>query len=1149
MRRLGFSFLFLFLLQVTASGQAYTISTFAGPALPTSGTVATAQAIDNPYATISDGSGGYFVASIGPSRIYQVSPAGVLTVFAGSGIPGFSGDGGPATAAQINSPTGMARDASGNLFFADSLNNRIRKISPQGTITTIAGTGVAAFAGDGGPAVAAQIRAPHSVAVDAGGNIYIADFQNILLRKITPDGNITTIAGTGAVGFTGDGGRATDAQINAPESIAVDGGGNIYFVETNGHRIRKVTQGGIISTVVGTGTAGFSGDGGPAVAAQLSSPFGATVDEAGNLYIADTNNSRIRRVTPAGIISTVVGSGVRGFLGDGGAATSAQMNSPYRVAIDEAGNMLISDLNNNRVRRVTPAGIISTVGGNGTVGFSGDNGPANAAQLNAPYSARIDPAGNVLIAEFASNRIRRVAPDGTISTLAGTGVAGFSGDNGPAGAAQVRQPTDIAIDGNGNIYFADSTNYRIRRITPAGVVSTVAGRGTAGFSGDTGPATNAQFNPPVGLALDTSGTLYVSDQANHRVRRITASGTIVTFAGTGTAGSSGDGGAATGAQLNSPSGVAVDSAGGVFIADTTNHRIRKVTAAGVITTVVGTGVAGFSGDGGPAIAAQLSGPQGIAVDAAGNLYIADTNNNRLRRVTPGGVISTIAGSTGGFRGDGGPAAAAWLLQPRKVALDDAGQIYVADAGNQRIRLLTPARQATSTFTVADRGGMSLQSLGTAGGNVSVGYARLDLDQGSAPPAGFAVFGLRQNSVLVSEAAVPASTLVRAARVYAEVDTIVNTGVAIANPNDQNAVVTFNFTDANGDFGQGSTVIPANGQIAKFLNQPPFNGRSLMSGTFSFTSSLPVAVVALRGLVNERSEFLLTTLPVTEITGTPSTSPVLFPHFADGGGWQTQIVLVNPTSSTISGSVQFRDRNGQTVSFGSTYSIAPRASQKVTTPGASTAVTTGSVRIVPSGTTAVPSGLAIFSFRNRGVTVSEAGVPAQAAGNSFLVYAESVGDFPQGAAGSMRTGLAIANTTANPTTVVVEVQNLDGSTGLIGVLPVPGNGQAALFMNEIPGLETLITPFSGVLRLSSAAPVTLVGLRGRYNERNDLLITTTPPSNESAPPPATSLFFPHLADAGGYFTQFNLFSSRTGQPASGTLRFFSQAGGPLLLVIR
>jgi sugar lactone lactonase YvrE len=763
-----------------------------------------------------------------------------------------------------------------------------------------------------------------------------------------------------------------------------------------------------------------------------------------------------------------------------------------------------------------------------------------------------------LIAELNNNRVRIVSTSGVITTFAGTGTAGNAGDGGPAASAQLRNPADVLVDKFGNIFISDSTNYRIRKVTSAGVISTAAGTGTRGFSGDGGAATAAQFNLPMGLAIDGSAALYITDLNNERVRKLTPDGVLNTITGNGTPGLTGDGGPAISAELNTPYGIAIDGAGNVFIADTNNHCIRKVAPDGTISTVVGQGgIAGFSGDGGQALYAQLNFPAGVAVDGAGDLFIADTNNNRIRMVNVAGIITTVAGTgTGGFRGDGGPATSAWFSQPRRLTVDAAGNIFVVDTGNHRIRELIPAKQTSATFSIADAGGISFQTGGAPTAPTAVGYARVNPDPGAQSPSGFAIFSFRQNNVLVSEAGVPGSPLIQAGRIYTEISSTVNTGVAIANPNNQVATISYFFTDSNGDFGSGSATVPANGQIATFLNQAPFNGRSSISGTFTFSSNIPVSVLALRGLINERGEFLLTTLPVTALPAAPSTDVIVFPHFASGTGWTTQVVLVNPTDKSLNGSVEFRDPSGQIVTsvagpFNNnfSYSIQPRASVTLQTYGASSALVTGSVRIIPASNTTAPSGLAIFSFQNHGITVTQAGVSAGPAGSAFRVYAESFGDFGRAAAGSTRTGLAIANKAPTATAVVVEVKNLDGSTGLIGTLSIPGNGQTALFLNQIPGIETLITPFRGMLQLTSFTPVTVTGLRGRYNERGDLLITTTPPGNESVPAPASGIYFPHFADAGGYTTQFILFSGQQGQTSSGTLQFLSQAGGALNLVIR
>ena len=611
----------------------------------------------------------------------------VISAFAGTS---FVGDGGPATTAQVNSPSGVALDGAGNVYIADADNHRIRKVDTSGTITTIAGDGTLGFGGDGGPASAADLRFPSGVALDGAGNIYIADTNNHRIRSVDTSGTITTIAGDGTRGFGGDGGPASAAQLRFPSGVALDGAGNIYIADTDNHRIRRVDTSGTITTIAGDGTFGFGGDGGPASAARLNSPDGVAVDGAGNIYIADHGNNRIRRVDTSGTITTVAGDGTSGFGGDGGPATTAQLNFPRGVALDGAGNVYIADTDNHRIRRVDTSGTITTIAGDGTFGFGGDGGPATTAQLNFPRGVALDGAGNVYIADTDNHRIRRVDTSGTITTIAGDGTRGFGGDGGPASAAQLNSPRGVALDGAGNVYIADTDNHRIRRVDTSGTITTIAGDGTFGFGGDGGPASAAQLNSPRGVALDGAGNVYIADTSNHRIRKVDTSGTITTIAGDGTFGFGGDGGPASAAQLNFPRGVALDGAGNVYIADTSNHRIRKVDTSGTITTIAGDGTFGFGGDGGPASAAQLTFPEGVALDGAGNVYIADTSNHRIRKVDTSGTITTIAGDgTFGFGGDGGPATAARMNFPRGVAVGGAGNVYIADWRNNRVRLLTP----------------------------------------------------------------------------------------------------------------------------------------------------------------------------------------------------------------------------------------------------------------------------------------------------------------------------------------------------------------------------------------------------------------------------------------------------------------------------
>jgi hypothetical protein len=487
------------------------------------------------------------------------------------------------------------------------------------------------------------------------------------------------------------------------------------------------------------------------------------------------------------------------------------------------------------------------------------------------------------------------------------------------------------------------------------------------------------------------------------------------------------------------------------------------------------------------------------------------------------------------------------------------------------RAFVEAQQGSSTsspptssipYLVSDLGGVSMITAGSAGA-IDQGYAVIQPDSGTTTPSGLAIFGFRQNGILVSEAGVPATLPVLTGRIYAEVNGPVNTGVAIANPNGQTATITFYFTDQNGtNLGSGSTTVVGGGQISAFLNQPPFNGGSSFSGTFTFTSDVPVGVVALRGFTNERSEFLLTTLPVSAVATTDSGTSYM-PEFADGGGWVTQIELVNPTDGTINGTVQFFGQGSATTpaqpatvtiagQSGNTfnYTIPPRSSRRFQTAGSGSSTVVGSARITPSMNNKAPSGLAIFSFNNAGVRVSEAGVPASQTGLAFRMYAEA----SDASAGSIQTDVAIANPANTTAAVTFTLSTLAGdSTGLTGSAAVPANGQISLSLNQIRGFEALQTPFQGVLRISTTSPsgVSVIGVRGRYNERSDFLVTTTPPVNEAAPPVLSPLVIPQLADGGGYTSQFIVFRGSLNQTAGnqwtfGSLQFFDQAGMPLNL---
>jgi sugar lactone lactonase YvrE len=351
------------------------------------------------------------VAAVAVTSAFGQSGGGTITTIAGTGKPGFSGDGGPATSAQLRSAQGVAVDGQGNVYIAEYENYKVRKVSPGGTITTFAGTGAGGSSGDGGPATSARLNAPIAIVMDGQGNLYIADFNNARVRKVNPAGTITTFAGTGISGFSGDGGPAISARLYAPHGVAVDGQGNVYIADSYNHRVRKVNPSGTITTVAGTGKQGFSGDGGPATSATMTYPLGVGADAQGNVYVLD--NNRVRKVS-GGTITTFAGGG--SSLGDGGRATSATLSSPYGVAVDGQGNVYIADYGNHRVRKVS-GGTITTFAGTGAGGYSGDGGPATAAKLYAPYGLAVDRQGNVYIAEYGNRTVRKVAKASVAAAL------------------------------------------------------------------------------------------------------------------------------------------------------------------------------------------------------------------------------------------------------------------------------------------------------------------------------------------------------------------------------------------------------------------------------------------------------------------------------------------------------------------------------------------------------------------------------------------------------------------------------------------------------------------------------------------------------------------------------------------------------------
>jgi YVTN family beta-propeller protein len=610
------------------------------------------------------------------------SVSGQEAVIAGNDAFDFSGDGGNPAAAAMQGAGAVAQCGSVT-YVADTFNYRIRKVD-GGTITTVAGTGIPGYWGDGGPGASAQIGQVYGLACsnDSLAVLYIADSSNGAIRALDPYGNIYTVW----------------AGLAFPTGIVSYGNEVLYVADSSANVVWLLDGINVTECVVaGIGPANSGCTGGSAPKTSLKTPRGiyfASTPYGGYIYVADEGNNKVRVVDPNGNISTIAGTGVAGFSGDGGNASLAKLNHPTSVVWSGERNLLyIADYSNARVRAVdtfSASHIITTIAGNGTQSLFGDGAAATSAEVGNPYAVAVDAAGNEYVADNADNAIRKVDVTGVISRVAGTGIAGYSGNGGAAANAQLSGPRGVVLNSAGDIFISDTGNNVIRKVDHStGVITPVAGNGRAGFSGDNGAATSAMINTPRSLAVDAAGNLYIADTANNRVRKWNQSThAITTFAGSGTAGFSGDGGLASAAKLNSPRGLAFDSLGNLFISDTGNNRVRKVDGGGVITTVAGTGVGGAAGDGGPAINAQLNFPFGLSFDGGGNLFIADTLNERIRMVNPLGKISSVVATCGtlaGFRGDGGPAPLGRLNVPYGVTIDNAGDLLIADAGNNRIR--------------------------------------------------------------------------------------------------------------------------------------------------------------------------------------------------------------------------------------------------------------------------------------------------------------------------------------------------------------------------------------------------------------------------------------------------------------------------------
>lgn len=616
-----------------------------------------------------------------------------LSVYLGGGA------GGSTNSQVLSYPIGMAIDTTGNVYIADSGGLVHKFILNSNTMVTIAGGGSFTPA-NGLPALEAKFNAPGFLALDLkSGNLYMTESNGQRILRISPAGILTIIAGTGTAGFSGDGGPATAAQLNGPKGIVRDAAGNLFFADEGNNRVRKIDTAGIITTIAGTGVAGYNGDSIPAITAELNAPYSITIGTNGTLFVGEVAGQRIRWIDPSGMITTIVGTGVAGFTGDTDSlGPAAEINTPAGLYDDTPSNTLfIADAGNGLVRVVNDNNLSYIYG------YQDEPGGIYFFPYYQPRSLiysynqalnfdAIDAPGSVLV---VLSRFMAVSyeEDRYVSTFAGNGDSVYAPNTGAGNNAIVSGPASVLAGKNGTVYYTDSNTVEVIQPGTGGAsgaggnLQVFAGTGVAGSGGDGGPAASAQLNNPFGLAQDPLGRVYVGTRGDNKIRMIDTAGVIHTFAGTGAAGYSGDGGAATSAAIRGINGLASDGKGNVFFSDTVDAVVRKIDITGKITTLAGTGAAGYSGDGGQASSAQLGNPGGISVDAMGNIYVADSYVNSVRKIDTNGVITTIAGGTTarGSSGDYGPATAATFGKIIGVSSDARGNVYVLDGSNDNIR--------------------------------------------------------------------------------------------------------------------------------------------------------------------------------------------------------------------------------------------------------------------------------------------------------------------------------------------------------------------------------------------------------------------------------------------------------------------------------
>ncbi len=1063
----------MLLLFATAAYAQNTISTVAGGP-PLNNVSPTAAPLVGPQAVVRDGSGNLYIVNDN-GVIYKVTPGttapSTMTIYAGNNTAGFSPNGTAATATLTFEPYGAALDANNNLYYSDSQNCAVRKIA-GGVVETVAGNGSCGFSGDGGQATSASLGFLQGIALDGLGNLFIADTGNAVIRRVVlATGIITTYAGTpDTQGFPTSGVSATSTPLAYPAGVATDANGNLFIADEGDNVVCRVdVTSKIITIVAGTGAASFSGDGGPATSATLNEPDGVAVDSAGDIYISDTINAVVREVFAsgpnAGEIQTIVGNGTFGYGGDGGPALSAELTNPAGLFVDSTtGNLWIADFWANRIRLYSPGNNkqITTVVGSGLVG---DGMPATSASFYFPRTPQLDSEGNLYIVDAENNRIREVDTSGNVTTVVGTGIPCARpslpcGDGGLATSALIFMPRTVTIEANGDLLVSDDGDNRIREVS-GGIINTIVGSGNQCGSGqgqvplpcgDGGPALSASVNDARGAVRDAAGNLYFVDAQDNRVREVNTAGTITTIAGGGTNDTAptgcsngsytGDGGPAVNATLDCPLGLDIDSLGNLYIADTYNNVIRKIDTGSprIITTIAGTGAAGHTGDGGLATSATLNSPDRVSVNGAGNFFISDSGNNVIRRVDgTSKIITAFAGNgTFAFAGDGGPALSASFATPVGVVVTPEGDMYVGDVFNNRIRkvLLNP--------------NVALSSTSAPFGNqpISVGATPLPVtvtNSGDAPLtiSSIALTGASVFSLATSATPCPVAPATLAVGAQCVIDVAFTPTQFVASAG------TITITD-NGPVAGSQQIINVSGTGAASLTVTVTGSGSVTSSPAGITACAATCSATFAG----NSVVTLTAAPGTNFTFTG------FTNCASTGALTCSVTMSasEAVTATFTAGGAIPPALGIAKSHMGNFTQGQQSAMYTVTVsnGANAGPTSGTMTV----TDTIPAGLTLVSMAGTGWTCaantctnSSVLMPGANSVITVTVNVKSTATSPQVNMASVSGGGSVAPPAASDSTVI-----MTSGTG-------PGNGIATVSPNPLA--------FGGVqVGAASALPFTL-----------------------------------------------------------------------------